>query len=151
MSILGSQHKKKGAAFSHAETHISEGIFMSSNSWCMDCFRLSLEDWDPWLPGSCFLWGLWYSQHTEKKKKKQPDLWLHKFAFPAPLVLCSSAYSRNCISTDLHIDHDEAFDAHLSYRPCKRQPLVNITNWSPSMKYGFSTFIKVLIWVCSLR
>lgn len=46
MWIPGSQHKKKGAAFSHAETHISEGIFKSSKSWCMDSFSLSLANED---------------------------------------------------------------------------------------------------------
>lgn len=143
MWIPGSQHKKKGAAFSHAETHISEGI--SLDAWIVFIWvcRIKIH---PWILS--VLWGLCYFQHIEKKKtKKQPDLWLHKFAVPVPLVLCSSAYSTNFISTDLPIDHDVAFDAHPSYRPCKRQSLVNITNWSPSMKYRFSSFIEV--WVCS--
>lgn len=88
-------------------------------------------------------------EREKERKEKQPDLWLHKFAVPARLVMCSSAYSTNFISTDLRIDHNVAFDAHPSYRPCKWQPLVNITNWSPSMKYRFSTFIEV--WVCHSR
>lgn len=43
MWIPGSQHKKKGAAFSHAETHISEGIFRETlDAWIV--FHFSLED-----------------------------------------------------------------------------------------------------------
>lgn len=149
MWIPGSQHKKKGAAFSHAETHISEGIFREPGLSMHGLFspsvwRIKILDFLALV--SCG-GSVIFSVLRARGEKKQPDLWLHKFAVAARLVLCSSAYSTNLISTDWHIDHSVAFDAHPSYQPYKWQPLVNITNWSPSMKYRFSTVIEV--WVCS--
>lgn len=134
-------------------SHMLRLIYLKVFAWPQTLNAWTVSAWVWRIPILDFLalvscGGLCYFQHIEEKEK-QPDLWLHKFAFPAALDLCSSAYSRNFIFAGLHIDHNDAFDAHPSYRPCKRQSLVNVANWSPSIKYGFSTFIKV--WVCSLR
>ncbi len=82
MWIPGSQHKKKGAAFSHAETHISEGILKSSKSWCMDSFSLSLVDDGLTVLPFCFpeeLWGFLCFEWN----RKSVDVW-----FISALVCC---------------------------------------------------------------
>lgn len=92
MWIPGSQHRKKGAAFSHVETHISEGIFFFLRAQSLDAWILLAWVW--WmeilqslvfllLPRKCG--GPFY---FERKEINVVFLiwWLHKFAAAAPPV-----------------------------------------------------------------
>lgn len=128
MWIPGNQHKKKGAAFSHAETHISEGIFKSSKSWCMDYYSLSLVDEEPQFllseeteGGSFILSGI---RNCYLIYDYISFLLLH-------LMLCIkhywSPFSKCYISSEIHINPDQESDMkHIFSLSAERNNTVSI-------------------------
>lgn len=67
----GANTRKRGRL-----SHMLRLIYRKVFSWARTLgawivFHLSLEDWDPRLLSSCFLWGLCYFQCTERERKRK--------------------------------------------------------------------------------